>query len=81
MGRISAAPVHRYRWRQQPSTNSRDWAATTPSPATATPAISYINATDGVTVDLLAGTRTARAGDLANVGTDTFTGVNAVQGS
>ena len=44
--------------------------------------ISYINATDGVTVDLLAGTAQGIApGDLANVGNDTFTGVNAIQGS
>ena len=44
--------------------------------------ISYINATDGVTVDLLAGTAHGIApGDLANVGNDTFTGVNAIQGS
>ena len=35
-----------------PSTNSRGWAATTPSPATATRGLSYFNATDGVTVDL-----------------------------
>ena len=39
--------------------------------------IDYINATSGVTVDLLAGTAT---GD-ASVGTDTFTGVNSIQGS
>jgi Ca2+-binding RTX toxin-like protein len=39
--------------------------------------IDYINATAGVTVDLVAGTAT---GD-ASVGTDTFTGVNAIQGS
>ena len=52
--------------------------------------ISYINADDGVTVDFTSwvvgqgasGTAYGTAaGDLANVGTDTFTGVNAVQGS
>ena len=49
--------------------------------------ISYINATDGVTVDFTSwvvgqgasGTAYGTAaGDLANVGTDTITGVNAV---
>src|SRR6185503_17929678 len=43
--------------------------------------ISYINATDAVTVDIAAGTAHSTVGDLANVGSDTFTGVNAVQGS
>jgi Ca2+-binding RTX toxin-like protein len=44
--------------------------------------IDYVNATDGVTVDLLAGTASGTApGDLANVGTDHFSGVNSVQGS
>ena len=39
--------------------------------------IDYINATAAVTVDLQAGTAT---GDVS-VGTDTFTGVNSIQGS
>ena len=43
--------------------------------------ISYINATDAVTVDIAAGTAHGIVGDLANVGNDTFAGVNAVQGS
>ena len=44
--------------------------------------ISYAHASDGVTVDLLAGTaRGTAAGDIANVGVDTFTGVNAITGS
>ncbi|WP_312009959.1 Ig-like domain-containing protein [Bradyrhizobium sp. CIR3A] len=44
--------------------------------------IAYYNALDGVTVDLAAGNSHGTAsGDLAGVGTDTFTGVNAVRGS
>ncbi len=44
--------------------------------------ISYTHALDGVTVDLLAGTAHGTAAiDIASVGTDTFTGVNAVAGS
>ena len=44
--------------------------------------ISYADALDGVTVDLLAGTaHGTAANDVANVGTDTFTGVNAIIGS
>ena len=45
-------------------------------------ALSYLHATDGVTVDLLAGTAHGTVpGDLANIGTDTFTGVQVVRGS
>ena len=45
-------------------------------------ALSYLHATGGVIVDLLAGTAHGIAlGDLANIGTDTFTGVNIVRGS
>src|SRR5215813_3269654 len=44
--------------------------------------VSYLNAAAGVTVDIAAGTGHGTAsGDLAGVGTDTFTGVNAVRGS
>jgi hypothetical protein len=44
--------------------------------------IAFYNAFDGVTVDLNAGTSHGTvAGDVAGVGTDTFTGVNAVRGS
>jgi Peptidase M10 serralysin C terminal/RTX calcium-binding nonapeptide repeat (4 copies) len=44
--------------------------------------ISYAHALDGVTVDLLAGTaHGTAANDIANVGTDTFTGVNGILGS
>ncbi|PPQ19123.1 hypothetical protein CV770_12515 [Bradyrhizobium sp. AC87j1] len=44
--------------------------------------IAYYNALDGVTVDLAAGNSHGTAsGDLAGVGTDTFTGVNASRGS
>ncbi len=47
--------------------------------------ISYLNATAGVTVTFSAsGSGTAQGtapGDIANVGIDTFTGVNAVRGS
>src|SRR5437016_4618913 len=44
--------------------------------------VSYLNATAGVTVDIAAGTGQGTApGDLAGVGVDTFTGVNAVRGS
>ena len=47
-----------------------------------TTALSYLQRDGGVTVDLLAGTAHGTApGDLANVGTDTFTGVNIVRGS
>jgi len=44
--------------------------------------IAFYNASDGVTVDLAAGTsRGTAAGDVAGVGNDSFTGVNAVRGS
>ena len=44
--------------------------------------IAFYNALDGVTVDLAAGTsHGTAANDVANVGTDTFTLVNAVRGS
>ncbi|WP_258767759.1 S-layer family protein [Bradyrhizobium arachidis] len=44
--------------------------------------IAFYNALDGVTVDLAAGNSHGTAsGDVASVGTDTFTGVNAVRGS
>ena len=44
--------------------------------------IAFYDALDGVTVNLGAGTSQGTAGgDLANVGTDTFTGVSAVAGS
>jgi hypothetical protein len=44
--------------------------------------LQYILALDGVTVDIAAGTAHGTApGDVANVGTDTFTGVIAVMGS
>ena len=43
--------------------------------------VSYINATDAVTVEIATGTAHSTVGDLANVGNDTFAGVNAVQGS
>ncbi|UPK37904.1 hypothetical protein IVB18_11715 [Bradyrhizobium sp. 186] len=44
--------------------------------------IAFYNALDGITVDLAAGTsHGTAAGDVASVGTDTFTGVNAVRGS
>ena len=65
----------------QPVRRSR--AATTPSPATATPASPIRQAAAAVTVDLSLGTAHGTAGgDVANVGTDTITGgVNSVQGS
>ncbi|MEZ5843276.1 MAG: hypothetical protein R3D27_06020 [Hyphomicrobiaceae bacterium] len=44
--------------------------------------VSYASASDSVTVDLAAGTATStNGGDLAGIGDDTFTGVNAVRGS
>ena len=44
--------------------------------------LQFILASDGVTVDIAAGTSYGTApGDVANVGTDTFTGVNSVMGS
>lgn len=44
--------------------------------------VSYEHATDGVTVDLLAGTAHGTAlGDLANVGTDTLSNFETVRGS
>ncbi|MEZ2144665.1 Ig-like domain-containing protein [Bradyrhizobium sp. DN5] len=44
--------------------------------------IAFYNALDGVTVDLAAGNSHGTAsGDAAGVGTDAFTGVNAVRGS
>src|SRR5262249_18191007 len=44
--------------------------------------IAFYNAFDGVTIDLNSGTsHGTAAGDIAGVGTDTFTGVNAVRGS
>ena len=44
--------------------------------------IAFYSASDGVTVDLTAGTsHGTAAGDLAGVGTDSFSGVNAVRGS
>jgi Ca2+-binding RTX toxin-like protein len=44
--------------------------------------VSYLNATAGVTVDIAAGTGHGTApGDLAGVGIDSFTGVNAARGS
>ena len=44
--------------------------------------IAFYNALDGVTVDLTAGTsHGTAAGDVAGVGTDTFSGVSAVAGS
>jgi Ca2+-binding RTX toxin-like protein len=44
--------------------------------------VSYASALAGVTVDIQAGTGHGTApGDLAGVGTDTFTGVNAIEGS
>src|SRR5206468_3039872 len=44
--------------------------------------IAFYNALDGVTVDLTAGTSHGTApGDVAGVGTDTFTGVSSVAGS
>src|SRR5262249_34313187 len=44
--------------------------------------VSYLNAAAGVTVDIAAGTgQGTAAGDLAGVGIDSFTGVNAVRGS
>jgi Ca2+-binding RTX toxin-like protein len=44
--------------------------------------IAFYSALDGVTVDLSAGTAQGTAsGDIAGVGTDNFTGVNAVRGS
>ncbi|MCK1707663.1 Ig-like domain-containing protein [Bradyrhizobium sp. 143] len=44
--------------------------------------IAFYNALDGVTVDLAAGNSHGTAsGDVANVGTDAFTGVNAARGS
>jgi len=42
--------------------------------------VDYNDASDAVTVDLAAGTaQSTNAGDTANIGIDTFTGVNAVQ--
>jgi Ca2+-binding RTX toxin-like protein len=44
--------------------------------------IAFYSADAGVTVDLVGGTAHGTAGgDIAHVGTDTFTGVNAVRGS
>ena len=44
--------------------------------------VSYLFALTGVTVDIQAGTGHGTApGDLAGVGTDTFTGVNSIEGS
>ncbi|MBU1213177.1 MAG: VCBS domain-containing protein [Alphaproteobacteria bacterium] len=43
--------------------------------------VAYTEATEGVTVDLEAGTASTKSGAAANVGNDTFTGVNAVRGS
>ena len=44
--------------------------------------IAFYNALAGVTVDMNAGTSHGTAsGDVAGVGTDTFTGINAVEGS
>ncbi len=44
--------------------------------------VSYLNATAAVTVDIAAGAGQGTApGDLAGVGVDSFTGVNAVRGS
>jgi len=43
--------------------------------------IAFYNALDGVTVDLNAGTSQGTTGDIAGVGADNFTGVNAVRGS
>ena len=44
--------------------------------------IAFYNAADGITVDLNAGTSQGiAAGDVAAVGTDTFSGVNAARGS
>ena len=44
--------------------------------------IAFYNALAGVTVDMNAGTsHSTAAGDAAGVGNDTFTGVNAVEGS
>jgi VCBS repeat-containing protein len=44
--------------------------------------ISYVSASAGVTVDIAAGTgHGTAAGDVANVGNDTFTNVNSVVGS
>lgn len=44
--------------------------------------VSYLNASAGVTVNLATGTgQGTDAGDIAGVGTDTFTGVNAARGS
>ena len=44
--------------------------------------IAFYNAADGITVDLNAGTsQGTAAGNVAAVGTDTFSGVNAVRGS
>jgi Ca2+-binding RTX toxin-like protein len=44
--------------------------------------IAFYNAADGVTVDLAAGnSHGTAAADVAGVGTDTFSGVNAVRGS
>ena len=63
--------------RSAPSTSSPATAATIPSSATAIPGSASTIATAGVTVDIVTGTAT---GD-ASVGTDNFTGVNAVQAS
>src|SRR4029079_17799434 len=44
--------------------------------------ISYVNAGAGVTVDITAGmARGTDAGDVAQVGTDSFSGVSSVRGS
>ena len=44
--------------------------------------IAFYNAVDGITIDLNAGTSQGiAAGNVAAVGTDTFSGVNAVRGS
>ena len=77
----STAPRTICPW-QRPSTNSRAWAAMTSSPATAIPGFRITSASAAVTVDLVAGTaHGTAAGDVANVGNDTFIGVNRVIGS
>jgi Ca2+-binding RTX toxin-like protein len=43
--------------------------------------VSYRSASEGVTVDLVLGTGKTTTGNVANVGVDTFTNVNAVRGS
>ena len=62
------------------TTNSKAAAATTPSPATATPPSSFDHANAGVTVNLATGKVTASGAN--NVGKDTITGgVTRVRGS